>query len=179
MMNEGTLSITNSDIVGNTGDGPSGGVWNLEGTTDVVNSIISGNTQDDASTHDNCQGAFTTTSHNIEDGTTCGFTGSGDLDANPDLGALAYNGGPLETEALLAGSPAIQAALTRRHPDPHPDPHPHSDPDPHPQRCSGPGNGCGRGGNRVRLALGPAAPHRRPWVRRRCAAVARKGSGLS
>jgi hypothetical protein len=112
ILNEGTLSITNSDIVGNIGDGPTGGVWFDGGTADVVNSIISGNTQDypDA-TNDNCHGAVTTTSHNIEDGATCGFTGTGDLDANPDLGALAYNGGPLETEALLTGSPAINAGL--------------------------------------------------------------------
>jgi CSLREA domain-containing protein len=111
ILNEGTLSITNSDIVGNIGDGPAGGVWFEAGTADVVNSIISGNTQDDASTNDNCQGTVTTTSYNIEDGATCGFTGTGDLDANPDLGALAYNGGPLETEALLTGSPAINAGL--------------------------------------------------------------------
>lgn len=54
---------------------------------------------------------MTTTSHDIEKGLTCGFTGSGDLNANPSLGALGYNGGPLETEALLTGSPAINAGL--------------------------------------------------------------------
>ena len=30
---------------------------------------------------------------------------------DPDLGALGYNGGSLETEALLTGSPAINAGL--------------------------------------------------------------------
>jgi hypothetical protein len=112
--NTGTLSITNSDIVGNTGDGTGvgsvGGIYLAGGTVDVVNSIISGNTDDDDSAT-NCTAHVTTTSHDIENGTTCGFTGTGDLNANPDLGALASNGGPLQTEALLSGSPAIQAAL--------------------------------------------------------------------
>ena len=112
--NTGTLTITNSDIVGNEGDSANptgaGGIYLAGGTVDVVNSIVSGNTNDSTGPT-NCSAHVTTTSHNIENGTTCGFTGTGDLNANPDLGALASNGGPLQTEALLSGSPAIQAAL--------------------------------------------------------------------
>jgi len=114
--NTGTLTITNSDIVGNTGSGSetAGGIDPgpdpESDPVDIVNSIVSGNTDSTGST--NCYTAVTTTSHNIEDGTTCGFTGTGDQEStNPDLGSLASNGGPLETEALLTGSPAIQAAL--------------------------------------------------------------------
>ncbi len=114
MENTGTLTITNSDIVGNTGAARAprapGDFDPALGAVHVVNSIISGNTNpDDGPT--NCSGAVTTTSHDIEKGLTCGFTGSGDLNANPSLGALGYNGGPLETEALLTGSPAINAGL--------------------------------------------------------------------
>jgi hypothetical protein len=41
---------------------------------------------------------------------TCGLGAAGDLPStNPQLGALADNGGPTQTHALLAGSPAIDA----------------------------------------------------------------------
>jgi hypothetical protein len=112
--NTGSLTIINSDVVGNRGDGSTdtgaGGMYLTGGSADVVNSIVSGNTSD-SSGPTNCSAPVDTTSHNIEDGTTCGFTGSGDQNADPDLGALAYNGGELATEALQTGSPAIQAAL--------------------------------------------------------------------
>lgn len=115
--NTGTLTITNSDISGNTGNdgsGDGGGLNNLTGTATAVNSIFAGNLNDAAGGNSNCgSGAITTDGgYNIEDGTTCGFTGTGDHEStDPDLGALAANGGPLQTEALLTGSPAIQAAL--------------------------------------------------------------------
>ena len=42
---------------------------------------------------------------------SCGFTALSDLqNADPKLGPLADNGGPTETQALLSGSPAIDAA---------------------------------------------------------------------
>jgi hypothetical protein len=48
--------------------------------------------------------------HNLEEGTDCAFGGPGDLQSsNPLLGPLADNGGPVNTRALLAGSPAIDA----------------------------------------------------------------------
>jgi hypothetical protein len=49
--------------------------------------------------------------HNIDSGTTCGFGASGDQ-SNTDakLSPLQNNGGLTATDALLAGSPAIDAA---------------------------------------------------------------------
>ncbi len=48
--------------------------------------------------------------HNLENGTSCGFTKPGDLQStNPQVAALADNGGSVETGALVAGSPAIDA----------------------------------------------------------------------
>jgi CSLREA domain-containing protein len=48
--------------------------------------------------------------HNLDSDGSCFLTAAGDLPKhNPLLGPLAYNGGPTETEALLAGSPAIDA----------------------------------------------------------------------
>jgi len=68
----------------------------------------------------NCNGAAVTDGgHNIDDGTTCDFTGTGCTattgssfcSTNPhfDPAGLANNGGPTQTIALLAGSPAINA----------------------------------------------------------------------
>ena len=45
---------------------------------------------------------------NLERGSDCGFTGAGDQSGtDPLLGALTDNGGPTDTHALGAGSPAI------------------------------------------------------------------------
>ena len=48
--------------------------------------------------------------HNLDSDGSCGLSGPGDL-PNTDalLGLLADNGGPTQTHALLAGSPAIDA----------------------------------------------------------------------
>ena len=134
-----TLTIANSTIAGNgapTGDG--GGLYHDSDDGTVVNCTISGNSagidganvflSGDATftntivagTPDaNCNSGFTPNDggHNIDDGATCGFTGSGCADTsgtsfcdtNPllDPAGPANNGGPTQTIALLAGSPAI------------------------------------------------------------------------
>ncbi|HXO19434.1 MAG TPA: choice-of-anchor Q domain-containing protein [Thermoanaerobaculia bacterium] len=52
----------------------------------------------------------TVTDHNLDSDNSCHLTGPGDLPGvNPLLGPLADNGGPTDTSALLAGSPAIDA----------------------------------------------------------------------
>jgi hypothetical protein len=49
--------------------------------------------------------------HNLDDDGTCGFSKLGDKPGvNPLLGPLQNNGGATSTHALLAGSPAINAA---------------------------------------------------------------------
>ncbi|MFL5826825.1 MAG: choice-of-anchor Q domain-containing protein [Thermoleophilaceae bacterium] len=60
----------------------------------------------------NCSGTtLTSGGYNIEDGTDCGFTNTGDLQStDPKLGALDNNGGQTDTRALLEGSPAINTA---------------------------------------------------------------------
>ncbi len=57
----------------------------------------------------NCRGTSDSGGFNIEDGTSCGFTQASDhSDADPGLApALADNGGPTPTFALLPGSIAI------------------------------------------------------------------------
>ncbi len=137
--NMGTLTIANSTIAGNgapTGDG--GGLYHDSDDGTVVNCTISGNSAgiDGANVFLSGDATFTNTivagtpdancnigsppndgGHNIDDGATCRFTGSGCADTsgtsfcdtNPvlDPAGPANNGGPTQTIALLAGSPAI------------------------------------------------------------------------
>jgi cysteine-rich repeat protein len=51
-----------------------------------------------------------TDDYNIAASAACGFTGTDQVGVDPLLGALADNGGPTRTRALLAGSPALEAA---------------------------------------------------------------------
>jgi hypothetical protein len=80
----------------------------------VTNSIFSANTSD------NCNGPITDGGHNLDDGTSCGFsTATGSLvNTNPQLDPLGLqnSGGPTDTAALCAGAgmptdapPALQS----------------------------------------------------------------------
>jgi hypothetical protein len=53
---------------------------------------------------------MTSNGYNLSSDNTCNFNGPGDLNnTNPKLDPLRNNGGPTQTQALLAGSPAIDA----------------------------------------------------------------------
>ncbi len=106
------VTIANMTITGNSASAATGGGINneLSTTADVTDSIIAGNTA--ADTNGNCAGGVVSYGFNLTDDSTgnnsCALTATGDiLGAAPRLGALADNGGPTPTEALLAGSPAI------------------------------------------------------------------------
>jgi hypothetical protein len=108
------LTVTNSTFSGNGARGRGGGIAGLSGAVTITNTIIANSTSGG-----NCSGIGTDGGHNIDDGTTCGFTGAGCAstggssfcNTNPQLdpARLANNGGPTQTIALLAGSPAINA----------------------------------------------------------------------
>jgi len=105
--NLGTLTITNSTFSGNSAAGGFGaGVYNTGGgTVTLRNTILANNTSGG-----NCSGAINIDGgNNIDDGATCGWgSASGSMSSTPPLlGALANNGGPTQTFALLTGSPAI------------------------------------------------------------------------
>lgn len=80
------------------------------GPVTISNTIVA----DPASgTNQNCVGAAFVTSlgHNLDSGTSCGFTATSDLSStDPLLGPLADNGGSVFTRLPTAGSPAIDAA---------------------------------------------------------------------
>jgi fibronectin-binding autotransporter adhesin len=79
------------------------GIDNLAGTVTLGGTIVAD------STAANCSGAISETSgFNLDSGTTCGLAAATDITGTePSLGALAANGGPTPTQALEAGSPAI------------------------------------------------------------------------
>jgi hypothetical protein len=101
----GEASLLSVTVVHNQA-GTGGAIVNDGGSVRVRNVIVAKNPA-----RANCEGPITSEGHNLDSGTTCGFTGPGDLsNTGPQLGPLANNGGPTNTHALLPGSPAIDAA---------------------------------------------------------------------
>lgn len=103
----GTVYLRQSTIAGNAGSGvvvepaPSPGL-------SIINTLLAGN-QGGA-----CGGALTSLfrsdwAGNLDDDGTCFGAGGGTSNPAPGLGALTNNGGPTDTHALLATSPAVNA----------------------------------------------------------------------
>ncbi len=110
----GTLTVSDSTISGNSTVELGGGINNA-GTLTLQNSIVAGNTGNNSTIPD-LNGTITTDSGNnllgtlVNNSTTDPTPGPGDVFSNaPLLAALGNYGGPTQTLALLAGSPAIAA----------------------------------------------------------------------
>jgi hypothetical protein len=99
----GSTTLSYATVAGNTD-----GIDTLSGADTMVGTIVAN------STTVNCTGTMTeTTGFNLDSGNSCGFSVSTDLTgADPLLAALAANGGPTATQALGAGSPAVDAGGT-------------------------------------------------------------------
>ena len=128
-----TLIISNSTFNGNTGGSNGGGAIQNFGTVSISSSTLSGNvSQYGANIHNygsstltinssivangvsgnNCSGSpITDGGYNLDSGTSCGFSAANNSLSNtqPELEALASNGGPTQTMALPAASPAVDA----------------------------------------------------------------------
>jgi hypothetical protein len=120
------LDIVNSTITDNHAIKGGGGLNSAQsyaavtsatsiGIVLMLNTIIADNTSsaggDDCNVEDNI---IQSEGHNLASDDSCFLTATGDLpNRNPLLGPLADNGGPTDTEALLAGSPAIDAGATQ------------------------------------------------------------------
>lgn len=128
VFNIGALTIINSTVSGNSGPGIANfpGISNKVGATQVFNSTITQNSlgvlnffafapftfQNSilAGNFNQCEGTFTSNGFNLMesfDASRCTINGAGVTLADPKLGPLQNNGGPTQTHALLAGSPAI------------------------------------------------------------------------
>jgi uncharacterized repeat protein (TIGR01451 family) len=107
------LILNNSTVSGNTAKREGGGIYN-EGASGVTvtlqNSILAGNIT--SSTGSDCSGSIGSSGYNLIGNTSgCAFApGVGDLiNIAARLGPLQDNGGSTLTQALLPGSPAINA----------------------------------------------------------------------
>lgn len=107
--NFGTLTISSSTVSGNTFNG-----INSSDEVELKNTIVAGNNVAAVAAFD-CAGPaanFNSLGHNLDGDGTCNLVGLNDqTNPNPMLGPLQNNGGPTETHALLAGSPAINAGI--------------------------------------------------------------------
>ena len=137
--NDAAVNITNSTFSGNTAGTNGGGAIQNFGTATITWSTLSGNNSAfGANLHNvttgspmtvsqsivangagggtNCSGtpAIVDGGYNIDTGTSCGFSTANHSKpgTNPQLGALASNGGPTQTMALPSGSPAVNAVPT-------------------------------------------------------------------
>ncbi|MEM1167585.1 MAG: Ig-like domain-containing protein [Cyanobacteria bacterium P01_H01_bin.35] len=106
----GTATITNATISHNSADGRGDGLFST-GTTNLSNTIIANSINGDDA-YLNSSNINTNVNNLIEDGTYNPF-----LSGDPGLGILQDNGGPTETQALLANSPAIDAGNTNENND--------------------------------------------------------------
>ncbi len=114
--NQGTLTAVNTTIAYNQSRYYGGGVFDDAGsTTTLDNSIVAVNTGEDGPDDIAGAGVSLGSAYNLigvdETGSlTNGTDGNQVVGAtNPGLGLPANNGGPTQTSALLAGSPAIDA----------------------------------------------------------------------
>ena len=119
----GTLTASNSTLSGNTADNNGGGIYN-DGTLNLAHSLISGNSASNSGAEiynfSTNNGTINAATFNLigygSDARSTNFTPSGsDIVPSQALAAildttLADNGGDTLTHALVAGSPALDAA---------------------------------------------------------------------
>jgi hypothetical protein len=124
IVNYGTMTLTNVTLSGNYASNNGGGITN-HGDATLINSTIAANERRGITNYDaitltntilagnspgNCSDVIASAGHNLDSGTSCGLSATGDITStDPLLGPLQDNGGPSCTHALLPGSPAIDA----------------------------------------------------------------------
>lgn len=104
----GTLMISSSTISGNFVSSAYGGAYTggICATATLQNSIVANNLDGNCSPYN----TITSEGYNLSSDGFCNLSGPGDLNnTDPKLGHLQNNGGPTQTQALLSGSPAIDA----------------------------------------------------------------------
>jgi len=103
----GAPTGTNCTLSGNWASA-GGGIHNYEGTLNFANTIVANSTSG-GDCSGSASGLIGTNRNNLVRDGSCSLGGVNFRSGNPQLGALAFNGGPTQTMALLGGSPAIDA----------------------------------------------------------------------
>ncbi|MCA1684066.1 MAG: hypothetical protein LC708_02925, partial [Actinobacteria bacterium] len=104
------VNVESSTIASNTSSSAGGGLLTsgLGSIIEVKNSIVAANTGTNCDATAIPFGVIVSQGNNIDSGSSCGFSQLTDKpNTDPQLGPLQDNGGPTDTRALLAGSPAI------------------------------------------------------------------------
>jgi hypothetical protein len=114
------VNLVNVTVSGNTSTGapqinyPQAAIGVYGSTVNFSNTIVANNTPKNCSKQADGAGTIGDNGYNLDSANDCGFTAGSPkfdlLNSNPLLGALANNGGPTDTMALGAGSPAIDTA---------------------------------------------------------------------
>ncbi len=117
---DGTLMLLQSTVTNNSADAEGGGVWNFaNGVVRFASTIVANNnapTGPDLRIAAGSGATFVSLGHNlIGDSTDSSFVPNRTdlVNSDPLLDDLADNGGPTQTHALLAGSPAMNAGDPR------------------------------------------------------------------
>jgi len=108
--NAGTMTLTDSTLSDNSAPGGHGGGIYNDSTINLGATIVA-----NSSSGGDCYlpgGTFNDLGYNLDDDGSCNLTATGDVSDTPadlDPTGLQNNGGPTQTIALEAGSPAIRA----------------------------------------------------------------------
>jgi predicted outer membrane repeat protein len=104
----GRLALTHSTISGNTATGSGGGLYGEGAELTLTDSLVAQNPDGrDCALRD---GAITSQGYNLDSDGSCQLSDPTDRPGtDPQLWPLQANGGPTFTQALLPGSPAIDA----------------------------------------------------------------------
>ena len=94
----------NTDTQAQSGDGA--GIYLRAGTATINDTIVAGNTDPSGASDQGGTGTASGSNNVIGTGSVSGSNNKLGV-TNPRLGPLAWNGGPTQTMALLAGSPAL------------------------------------------------------------------------
>ncbi|MBI5934097.1 MAG: choice-of-anchor D domain-containing protein [Chloroflexi bacterium] len=108
-INGGAFSSINNTLSANQASSSGGGIFNNTGVLNISNTIVANSTGGDCTVG---AGTLGTNNNNLIEGAACGMTNGANgniVGLDPNLGALASNGGPTQTFKLLAGSPAFNA----------------------------------------------------------------------
>jgi len=100
----GTLTLVNSTLSGNGASSSAGGLNDYGGTVHLKNTLLANSTS--GVDCDSALGLASALNNLFETSDLCGTSVS---TADPNLSPLADNGGPTQTMALQAGSPAVDA----------------------------------------------------------------------
>ncbi|HXD90928.1 MAG TPA: right-handed parallel beta-helix repeat-containing protein, partial [Candidatus Binataceae bacterium] len=100
-----SLTINNATFSGNSATSGGGIYSNAAASLTLTNSIVA-----DSTSGGDCGGTTTDGGYNIADDASCSFTATGSVNStDPMLDAIGSNGGPTNTFALKADSPAVAA----------------------------------------------------------------------